>query len=175
MPAFSLSVHSRYTMGFAPLHFLFMNKHFLNKRLAHQLGFAGLIPFILLALACWMVSPDWIETFVNGQEVYAIVTLSFLGGIHWGATMVSGELSVSQTKRALIWSVVPTMIACMATMCGGFRFAILAAGFIGSYQVDKRVFAWYQLPQWFIRLRFILTCVVIAALALTVIAADLRG
>jgi hypothetical protein len=152
-----------------------MNKHFLNKRLAHQLGFAGLIPFILLTLACWVVNTDWIESFLNAQQVYAIVTLAFLGGIHWGATMICGDLSAGQTRHALRWSVVPVLIACAATLCGGFRFAVLMAGFVGSYQVDKRVFTWYKSPPWFIRLRFILTCVVVAALALTVIAANLRG
>jgi hypothetical protein len=152
-----------------------MNKHFLNKRLAHQLGFAGLVPFVLLALSCWIVGSEWVTTFVGAQQVYAIVVLSFLGGIHWGGTMVSGDLSAEQTKRALMWSVVPTMIACLATMCGGFRFAVLMAGFIGSYQVDKRLYTWYTLPEWFIRLRFILTCVVVAALLLTVIAGNARG
>jgi Protein of unknown function (DUF3429) len=152
-----------------------MNKHFLNKRLAHQLGFAGLIPFVLLTLACWLVNTDWIEVFLNGQQVYSIVTLSFLGGIHWGATLLSSDLSSAQTKRALIWSVVPVLVACVATMCGGFRFAVLMLGFIGSYQVDKRVFSWYKAPAWFIRLRFILTCVVVVTLLLTVIAANLRG
>jgi len=152
-----------------------MNKHFLNKRLVHQLGFAGLIPFVLLALACWAVSSDWVASFVNAQQVYAIVILSFLGGIHWGATMVSGDLTVVQTKRALGWSVVPTMIACVATMSGGFRFAVLMAGFIASYQVDKRIFSWYKLPEWFLRLRFILTCVVVGALLLTVFAGNARG
>lgn len=152
-----------------------MNKHFLNKRLVHQLGFAGLIPFVLLALACWVVSSDWVASFVNAQQVYAIVILSFLGGIHWGATMASSDLSAVQTKRALSWSVVPTMIACVATMAGGFRFAVLMGGFIASYQVDKRIFSWYKLPEWFLRLRFILTCVVVAALLLTVFAGNARG
>lgn len=151
-----------------------MNKHFLNKRLAHQLGCAGLAPFILLALACWIVNRDSMEVFFNSQEAYAIVTLSFLGGIHWGATMVAGDLSASQTKRALGWSVAPTLIACVATMSGGFRFTILMGGFIASYQVDKRLYNWYRLPEWFIRLRFILTCVVVAALLLTVVAANVR-
>jgi hypothetical protein len=152
-----------------------MNKHFLNKRLAHQLGFAGLVPFVLLALACWVVSAEWLESFINAQQVYAIVTLSFVGGIHWGATMVSGDLSAEQTKRALSWSIMPTLIACVATMSGGFRFAVLMAGFIASYQVDKRMYGWYKLPEWFIRLRFILTSVVVAALLLTVIAGNARG
>jgi hypothetical protein len=152
-----------------------MNKHFLNKRLAHQLGFAGLVPFVLLTLACWLANAEWIETFLNGQQVYAIVTLSFLGGIHWGATTVCGDLTALQTRRALSWSVVPVVIACIATMCGGFRFAVLMAGFVGSYQVDKRLSEWYKMPPWFMRLRFTLTCVVVVTLALTVIAANMRS
>jgi hypothetical protein len=152
-----------------------MNTHFLNKRLAHLLGFAGLIPFVVLALACWVVHPDWLGDFIRGQLAYGIAILSFLGGIHWGATMMSGELSIEQTRRALIWSVTPALIAWFATMVGGFGFAVLMAGFIAAYQVDKRMFVWYRMPQWLIALRFQLTCVAVAALALTVIAANARG
>jgi hypothetical protein len=152
-----------------------MNTHFLSKRLAHQLGFAGLIPFVALALACWTAHPAWLGAFIKGQLAYGILSLSFLGGIHWGATMLSGELSAAQTRKAMAWSVAPVLIGWFATMAGGFGFAVLMAGFIGAYQVDKRLFAWYRLPEWFIRLRFILTCVVVAALALTVIAANVRG
>jgi len=152
-----------------------MNKHFLNKRLVHQLGFAGLIPFVLLALACWVVSSDWVASFVNAQQVYAIVILSFLGGIHWGAIMTSADLSAMQTKRALCWSVVPTVLACMGTVFGPFNLAVLIAGFLGSYQIDKRVYSWYEMADWFLRLRFILTCVVVAALFVTMVAANTRG
>jgi len=152
-----------------------MNKHFLNKRLVHQLGFAGLVPFALLAITCVFVSTDWLEYFLNAQQVYAMATLSFLGGIHWGATFMSGDLSAEQTKRTLSWGVVPTIIACVATVCGGYRFAVLMAGFIGSYQADKRIFAWYKFPEWFIRLRFILTCVVVVILLLTGIVVNARS
>jgi hypothetical protein len=152
-----------------------MNKHFLNKRLVHQLGFAGLVPFVLLTLACFIVSPEWLESFLNAQQVYAMVTLAFLGGIHWGATFMSGDLSAEQTKRTLIWGVVPIIVACLATIFGGYRFAVLMGGFIGSYQADKRIFTLYKFPDWFIRLRFILTCVVVAALLLTGIAWNARG
>ncbi len=67
------------------------------------------------------------------------------------------------------------LIAWFATMVGGFGFAVLMAGFAGAYHADKRLYVWYRLPDWFIRLRFVLTCVVVAALALTVIAANVRG
>lgn len=153
-----------------------MNKHFLNKRLAHQLGFAGLVPFVLIAIASWLVATDWLGTFLVAQQAYAIVTLSFLGGIHWGATMLSGDLSAEKTKRALSWSIVPIIISCFVTMSNGpFRFVLLVVAFIACYQVDKRIFLWYQFPEWFIRLRFKLTCAVVAALMLTVIADSARG
>ncbi len=152
-----------------------MNKHFLNKRLAHQIGIAGLVPFCLLALACWLASAEWLGDFIQGQMVYSVITLSFLGGIHWGATMVSADLSARQTKRALLWSVTPTLIAFLSTMAANFHLALIAAGFIATYQVDKRLYQWYKLPDWFIRLRLILTCVVVAALLLTLVGANLRG
>ena len=60
-------------------------------------------------------------------------------------------------------------------LVGGFGFAVLMAGFIGAYQVDKRLFAWYGMPAWLIELRFRLTSVIVPMLALTVIAANVRS
>ena len=152
-----------------------MNTQSLNKRLAHMLGFAGLIPFIVLTFGCWTVPLDWLGYFIKGQLAYGIAILSFLGGVHWGAAMLSTNLSLEQTRKALVWSVLPSLIAWSATMMGGFGFAMLMAGFIGAYQVDKRLFVWYRMPDWFLPLRFKLTCTVIAMLALSVIAANVRG
>jgi hypothetical protein len=152
-----------------------MNPHFLNKRFVYVLGCVGLIPFVALALACWVVHPSWLGPFIKGQLAYAVVVLSFLGGIHWGAAIALCDLTVEHTRKALAWSVTPALIAWFATMLGGFGFAVLMAGFIAAYQVDKRLFAWYRLPDWFLRLRLYLTCVVVAMLALTVFAANVRG
>ncbi|MBC7502916.1 MAG: DUF3429 domain-containing protein [Herminiimonas sp.] len=151
-----------------------MNSHFLNKRVAYTLGFAGLAPFAMLSLACWMVRPDWLLSCIQWQLAYGVAILSFLGGIHWGAALMSSTLTEQQSKNALVWSVVPALIAWSSTMVGRASFAVLIVGFIAAYQVDKRLFAWYGLPEWFIRLRFMLTCVVVAALALTVFAATMR-
>lgn len=152
-----------------------MNKHFLNKRLAHQIGIAGLVPFCLLAVACWCVNVEALDFFVTGQMVYSVITFSFLGGIHWGATMVSADLTARQTKRALLWSVAPTLFAFFSTMAHNFHMLLIAIGFIAAYHVDKRLYQWYKLPEWFIRLRLILTSVVVAALLLTLVGANLRA
>ncbi len=152
-----------------------MNPHFLNKRLSHQLGYAGLAPFLLMMTSVWLVDPTWVDDFVKGQLAYAIVILSFLGGIHWGAAMLSDKLSSADTRKALSWGVTPSLIAWSATLFGGFGFAVLMTGFIAALQVDKQLYPQYGMPDWLISLRKKLTLVVVLSLLLTVAGANLRG
>lgn len=152
-----------------------MNTHFVNKRLAHLLGYAGLAPFVLLTLGAWIVHSDWLAYFIRGQLAYGIAILAFLGGIHWGAVMMSGELTMERTRKAFAWSILPALIAWVSTMMGGYGFAMLMAGFIAAYHVDKRLFAWYGFEPWFLQLRLKLTIIVVVMLMLTVIAANVKG
>lgn len=152
-----------------------MNPHFLNKRLSHLLGFAGLIPFFLMMAGTWLADPSWLNDFVRGQLAYGIVILSFLGGVHWGAAMMCSDLSLADTKLALLWGVTPSLIAWSATLFGGFGFAVLMAGFIAALQVDKQLFARYRMPPWLMGLRWRLTVAVVLMLAATVIGANVRG
>ncbi len=152
-----------------------MNHHFLSKRLAHQLGVIGLIPFVILSMACWVAHPEWLEGFVYAQSAYGIAILSFLGGIHWGVALTSPELTAIQIKRALIWGVVPSLIACLSKLHFGLGFFMLMFGFIAAYQVDKRLYITYQMPEWFLVLRRRLTIVVVAALATTLLAVNVRA
>lgn len=152
-----------------------MNINFFNQRLAFRLGVAGLIPFVLLSLTCWLVHPDWLGYFIKAQLAYGIAILSFLGGIHWGAALTCNLLTIDQTKRSLIWGVTPSLIALVASRIEiGLGFAVLMAGFIAAYQIDKRLYQWYGIPPWFISLRFKLTCVVVASLVVTFLAANVR-
>jgi len=84
-------------------------------------------------------------------------------------------LSLNDTKKALIWSVTPSLIAWSATLSGGFGMAVLIGGFIAALAVDKRMFGRYGMPSWLIRLRGRLTVAVVMLLAATVIGANLRG
>jgi len=151
-----------------------MNHHFLSKRLAHQLGVIGLIPFVFLSLICWIAHPDWLPGFVYAQSAYGIAILSFLGGIHWGVALTLPEMNSVQIQRALIWGVVPSMIACCSKLHVGLGFFVLMFGFIAAYQIDKRLYVTYQMPDWFLVLRRRLTIVVVAALAVTLVAVNVR-
>jgi len=152
-----------------------MNQHLVSKRLAQLLGHAGLAPFVLLALGCWVVQPEWFGAFIKAQLAYGVLIFAFLGGIHWGAALLSPSLDAAQTKKALGWGVSVQLLAWFATMIGGFGFALLMAGFVAEFLVDKRFYAWYGLPDWLLRLRFHLTTGVVVSLALTVAAANVRG
>ncbi len=152
-----------------------MNPHFLNKRLSHQLGYAGLLPFIFMLFGVWFADVSWLQDFVKGQLAYGIVILSFLGGVHWGAGMLSSELSAVDTKKALMWGVTPSLIAWSATLFGGFGFAVLMAGFVAALKVDQQLYPAYGMPDWLLDLRKRLTIVVVLTLMTTVIGANLRG
>ncbi len=152
-----------------------MNPHFLNKRLSHLLGFAGLLPFFLLMLGTFLADTMWMSYFIRGQLAYGMVILSFLGGVHWGAAMLCADLTLADTKKALLWGVTPALIAWSATMFGGFGFAILMAGFVTAWLMDKYLYPSYGMPAWLIALRLRLTVAVILMLSATVIAANLRN
>ena len=153
-----------------------MNPHFFSKRLAHALGVAGLFPFVLLSLGCWLAHPDWLGILIRGQLAYGISILSFLGGLHWGAALTCTTLTRQQTQRALIWGVTPSLIALLAAKALlGLGFAVLTLGFICAYLIDKRLYRWYGIADWFIRLRFQLTSVVVVSLILTFVAVNVRS
>jgi hypothetical protein len=150
-----------------------MNIH--DQQLANRLGFYGLVPFVLLTLACWIVHPDWLGYFIKGQLSYGIAILSFLGGLHWGVALMSHDRPADEIKQALIWGVIPTIIAWCSMINMGVGFLVQILGFVVAYQVDKHFYQRYALPGWFLVLRFRLTCLVVTALSLTFIAANVRS
>jgi hypothetical protein len=147
----------------------------LNQKLVIRLGFAGLIPFILLTLACWLVHPEWLGYFIKAQLAYGIAILSFLGGVHWGITIMANGKDDHETRKALIWGVIPTVIAwcSLGNMLLGFLVQVI--GFIAAYKIDKKLYQSYGVPEWFIHLRLQLTQVVVTAQIFTFIAANVRN
>ncbi|MES2036929.1 MAG: DUF3429 domain-containing protein [Pseudomonadota bacterium] len=146
----------------------------LNQKLAIRIGFAGLAPFVFLTLACWIVHPDWLGSLIRAQLYYGIVILSFLGGVHWGVTIMAGGTDQEETKKALIWGVVPILIAWLSMSHMLLGFVVQVAGFIAAYKIDKRLYQSYGVPEWFINLRLQLTRVVVGAQIFTFIAANVR-
>ncbi|MBM9596280.1 DUF3429 domain-containing protein [Roseitranquillus sediminis] len=140
-------------------------------RVPLALGLAGLIPFVWGALTMqsdWLAAegarvlgPRFIGPYV--QLSYGVVILSFMSGVLWGfATRARGAVAAS----GYVLSVLPALWAFLFVGGGPVSAAIyLIAGFVGILGIDW-MFWWRGLaPRWWMRLRLLLTAVVVLSLA----------
>jgi hypothetical protein len=141
--------------------------------LALALGLVGLIPFVAGALALWLPLP-WLapDQGLALVRAYGALVLAFLGGIRWGTAIgpygwcrqgldfAGGVLGTLAGLAALFLPVLPAL-------------TLLLAGILMQALWDVTSVEEGRLPQWFGRLRMLMTSVaalaLIAALAATVI------
>lgn len=134
------------------------------------LGAAGLIPFIVLAGAIWVVPEDYQSLAYSWLRSYAAVILSFVGAIHWGVAMAQQDIGERDRDLMLMWSVIPALVG-----WGGMLLSlrpgllIVAAMFIAHYSMDKQLATRVTMPEWYLALRRGLTFVVVACLLVAVL------
>ncbi|BCL75559.1 hypothetical protein JHS3_12950 [Jeongeupia sp. HS-3] len=127
------------------------------------LGIAGLIPFI--AFAALSLSADPLTRFhaLTTYLAYSASVLSFLGGLHW-ALGLEPDLSDSERWLRMSWAALPPLIA-WAAVLAPWRIGIwlLLAMFVAQYGADHLLNRADpdHYPNWFMRLRFGLTVVVL--------------
>lgn len=142
-------------------------------RSALLLGLAGLLPFLwgaatlyspdLASFAVDTIGPRFVGPYV--QLAYGTVILSFMSGVLWGfATRAEG--AVAATGYAL--SVLPALWAFFFVGGGPVSAAIyLIAGFIGLLGLDYMFWRQELAPPWWMKLRVLLTLIVLLCLAVT--------
>jgi Protein of unknown function (DUF3429) len=109
-------------------------------RLATRLGYAGLIPFVLLAALLWIVQTDLRAWLTIALTSYAAVVATFLGGIHWaiGGNMAAQQ-AVGQRRFHLIWGITPSLIAWLALIMPAYAGLPLTAALLAAcYLVDRQ-------------------------------------
>ena len=117
-----------------------------------QLGYAGLIPFVLLAALMWLVDAD-LSPFVSiALAAYAATIVSFLGGVHWGIGFMQGS---TDPRAYFLWGVVPSLLAWFGLlMSAQAALPFLALVIVACYLVDCKLYAQADLSAWLpIRLR----------------------
>lgn len=134
------------------------------QTVALRLGYAGLVPAILLSLWLYGIPGDhlWRETTIALLTGYAAVVLSFLGGIRWGYAM-SG--TSDDTARLLAISVVPALGGWAAFFIPPpYSFVLLAVAFAAHGAWDSLSAQSGRMPGWFARLRMQLTAGIVVAM-----------
>ena len=126
---------------------------------AKRLGYAGLIPFVALALALWTVAPDQRGFFAMALLAYGAAITSFLGAIHWGLLMRDG----AESPALLLWGVVPSLVAWVALLLGPANGLLVMAGLlVACLVVDRTVYPRYGVQAW-LPMRLVLTCIATAS------------
>ncbi len=124
-------------------------------RLALQLGYAGLLPFVLGAALVWLVWPEAHPYTTLALSAYAAVIVSFLGGIHWGIAFREAQPEPS----LFLWGVLPSLAAWVAVMMpASAGLVIHGLALVACYVVDRRVYPRHGLAAW-LTLRFRLSTV----------------
>ncbi len=128
---------------------------------AAWLGGVGLLPFAVGAVMSNItVTADFGHWFIIG---YGAIILSFLGGIQWGVALSAHRPG----SVAYVVSIVISLVGWAATfLAPPLSFIVLGGGFLAALAFDALAVMMFGLPGWFLRLRFMLSLGVLAALGL---------
>lgn len=138
------------------------------------LGLAGLLPFLWgaasylsPALQAWgadMLGPRFIGPYV--QIAYGQIILAFMSGVLWG---FATKAESGKAATVYVLSVIPALWAFFMTGGGPTSAAVnLIFGFLGLLMLDAAFAAWGLAPVWWMRLRLLLTLVVVCCLSVGV-------
>jgi Protein of unknown function (DUF3429) len=124
--------------------------------LIQRLGYAGLIPFVVLAVLLWIVTPEAHPYVALALSAYAATITSFLGGIHWGIGL---RHNAPHRKLHMSWGVVPSLVAWIAVMMPAYAgLPLFGLLLIACYLVDRKTWPEAGLREW-MTMRFRLTVV----------------
>ena len=140
------------------------------------LGLAGLLPFLWGAVTvlapnvgdpiALRIGPDFVGLPVLAG--YGKVILAFMSGVIWGFAAHADD---QRAPLAYVLSVVPALWAFFLVPGAAPSAPVfLIAGFIGLLGIDWLFWNHELAPRWWMRLRLLLTAVVIACLAVGLLA-----
>ena len=137
---------------------------------ALALGLAGLIPFAAGAAALWVPLPPLNpELGLKLAIFYGAIILSFLGGIRWGTAI--GPYDTRRQGLELSASVLGSLAGLAAVFIPAVpALTLLIAGFLMQGLWDVISVEAGRLPQWFGKLRMLLTAGAVISLTAALVA-----
>ena len=113
---------------------------------AAGLGYAGLLPFGILAVANWLAPAAYRAQASHALLAYGATIASFLGAIHWGLAM---RESLALQPGPFVWGVLPSLVAWVALLLPQGQGLIILALLLGvCLVVDWRSYPAYGLKKW---------------------------
>ncbi len=113
-----------------------------------KLAYAGLIPFVGLALMVQLAPTPLNYLSAESLAAYGAIITSFMGALHWGANLHTlGNLPPGdrwEDRNAWIWGVIPALIAWVALhIYIPVGLVILASALVIQLNIDKETYQYY--------------------------------
>ena len=113
-----------------------------------KLGYAGLIPFIGLALLVQLAPTPVNYLSAESLAGYGAVITSFMGALHWGANLHNlGKAATGDRwldRNAWIWGVIPALVAWVALhIYIPVGLLIMASTLIIQRNIDQNTYRYY--------------------------------
>ena len=143
-----------------------------GQHTARLLGYAGLVPFYVMAIAAHFVAESAAGQTMLLLLAWAAAIASFLGAVHWGLAMASPQLSGRRFSHSVLPGLAGWAIVLLYVL---FRVAwppivLSIALFVAIYIHDRNAARVGLAPDWYGVLRGPLTVLVVVALLITLIA-----
>lgn len=115
-------------------------------RWAQRLGYAGALPFVALAVACWWAPTAYRAQATLALAAYGATIASFMGAIHWGLAMRG---ALTPQPGPFVWGVFPSLVAWVALLLPAGQGLMTLALLLGMcLAVDRRSYPAYGLGAW---------------------------
>ena len=131
------------------------------------LGWAGLVPFGLAALGTHSGIDELVLYGFLGGTAYGAVILSFLGAVHWGLAMQD-----NRSSYWYVWSITPALFGFASLLLFNVEMRVVALIplFAVTWWVDRQAATHDLIPDWYMRLRSMLTAGALLGLAAMLLA-----
>ena len=135
---------------------------------ALALGLGGLIPFVGTAVqvaTAWPLGPRTVGPALYLMLTYGAVILSFMGGVQWGLAVAAEALGAPASWRRYGAAVVPALVAWLGLYLGARTgVLVVVTAFVLLLAYDLATVRWGEAPNWYGRLRAMLTVGAVACL-----------
>lgn len=133
------------------------------QRLTITCGLAGLIPFILGLLAIWLW-PGGADMAVRMFYLYSAAILIFMAGVYWpiGMQLEDRCYPISPVNALLLSQFFFFTAALTVLVPHVYAILVYPLLFLLLYLTDRRIMGGYW-PDWYLKLRLILTLAVITS------------
>lgn len=125
---------------------------------ARNLGFAGVLPFLLVVLGLWFSSESQLRLFQQGFLVYSLAILCFLAGTLWGTALQ--RRGTEKLQRLLVSNTIVVIAAGFVVFSkAAIAAGVLALGYLFTLWYERRS---GSRSGWYPAMRLQLTWLVVA-------------